>query len=321
MPCDYCIPVVDFQLPFSIDIPQRNEFAIADIGDNTIRCFTDGSRMGNRSGAGAYIINSEGESIQISQPLGMYTTVFQAEITAIDIAARALCESTRKNIEFYVDNQAAIKAVSKPTKSSKAVIDCKASLDALCHSNVVSVHWIPAHSDYDGNELADRLAKAATELVCTGPEPMVPISIATCKMEISNWADAEHNKSWALRNDCRQTRSVIMEVSQARTDALMSLTRQQLRQTIQVLTGHANLARHRFIMGKVASPICPKCELEDETPEHFVGNCPVWSEKRSQLLGARVGKLPDFAHPREIKGLARFLVATKHLMDFGHPPE
>src|SRR5438874_6926882 len=54
--------------------------------NSDILCYTDGSRHDNKTGA-AYLIISDGEWVQELIPLGEHSTVFQAEVVAINHAA------------------------------------------------------------------------------------------------------------------------------------------------------------------------------------------------------------------------------------------
>ena len=46
--------------------------------------------------------------------------------------------------------------------------------------------------------------------------------------------------------------------------------RPQINKVVQVLTGRCNLQGHKKTTGCAASSLCPKCSLEDETPNHHV---------------------------------------------------
>ena len=56
------------------------------------------------------------------------------------------------------------------------------------------------------------------------------------------------------------------------TIRLIILKRPQLNRVVQVLTGHCNLKRHKKTTGHAESSLFPKRSLEDETPNHHVGN-------------------------------------------------
>ena len=57
------------------------------------------------------------------------------------------------------------------------------------------------------------------------------------------------------------------------TIRLLNLKRRQLNTLVQVLTGHCNLQRRKKTRGRAESSLCPKCSLENETPNHHIGNC------------------------------------------------
>ena len=47
-----------------------------------------------------------------------------------------------------------------------------------------------------------------------------------------------------------------------------------------VITGHAGLNKHLHTMTLSNTDICPKCELEVETVDHFLSSCPAFSQLR-----------------------------------------
>ena len=59
---------------------------------------------------------------------------------------------------------------------------------------------------------------------------------------------------------------------------LLNRKRPQLSRVFQVLTGHCNLQRHKKTTGRAESSMSPKCSLEDETPNHHVGNCKLYQD-------------------------------------------
>ena len=69
------------------------------------------------------------------------------------------------------------------------------------------------------------------------------------------------------------------------TIRLLNLKRPQLNRVVQVLTGHCNLQRHKKTTGRAQSSLCPKCSLEDETPNGHVGNCKLYLDIRVKYFG------------------------------------
>jgi ribonuclease HI len=52
--------------------------------------------------------------------------------------------------------------------TSELVVECLNALSALAGLNKVTVVWVPG---YSGNEEADKLARQASAMPLTGPEP------------------------------------------------------------------------------------------------------------------------------------------------------
>ena len=69
------------------------------------------------------------------------------------------------------------------------------------------------------------------------------------------------------------------------TQRLLRLKRPRLNETLQVLTGHCNLQKHRSTMGHDVSSTCPKCNLEEETPNRHVGECTYYQALRMKIFG------------------------------------
>ena len=76
-----------------------------------------------------------------------------------------------------------------------------------------------------------------------------------------------------------------MEINKKWTSEILRLNKRDIRIITQMITGHANLKRHRFIMGVEDNPICEKCEEAEETPEHLLTKCPFFARLRFEVLG------------------------------------
>ena len=83
--------------------------------------------------------------------------VFQAEVTAIAEVTDILLKLPPGPTTFFVDSQAALRAVAKPECTSRAVWDCKELLARLLALAPVSLHWIWAHMGHFFNKEADEL--------------------------------------------------------------------------------------------------------------------------------------------------------------------
>ena len=251
---------------FAIKIADRQEFQ-----DNRFRpmpwdpgnlkVFTDGFKTDSGTEA-AYIMKSHELQKQDYINLGENATVFQAEITAINMACITLLDNstTGKQIDFYIDSQSAIRALEAYTLVDKSVMESKRLCNKLCEmNNQVTLNWIPAHSGQLGNGIADGLAKFGASHPSEGVEPRLPVSQCVISSAIKAWGKEQHQRLWSNRSDCRQTKLILPSVYHHWSRGIYSYERRHIRILTQLVTGHATLKRHLFLMGMVDSPDC-ECE-------------------------------------------------------------
>ena len=74
-----------------------------------------------------------------------------------------LCHRYSDSIAICTDSQAALKALASPKVTSALVAETVAALRELAIHNSVRLVWVQGHHGVPGNEVADVLAKQATE--------------------------------------------------------------------------------------------------------------------------------------------------------------
>ena len=123
--------------------------------------------------------------------LGKLATVYQAEVIAIANAADIMIKADIRNQTIYIlsDSQAALKALASPRVKQLIVGNCINNLNMLSQNNRVGLMWVPGHSDIEGNEQADTLAKNGAHTVCEIPEPAYEGPIGSLKPD-SDWLRA-----------------------------------------------------------------------------------------------------------------------------------
>ena len=163
------------------------------LNQNTVKVYTDGSKLHGRVGAGFYAENPNNSPKQAFFNLGIYSAVFQAEVLAIsEVAKNLLLEKMHnQSIVVLVDSQAAIKSLIKCTATSITVLNCIRHLNQLGKQNHVSIAWILAHAGVHGNEVADYVAKSGSKSKMHGPEPCITIPYASCVSTVKDWSTAE----------------------------------------------------------------------------------------------------------------------------------
>ena len=108
---------------------------------NTVKVYTDGSKLDGRVGAGFYAENPNNSPKQALFHLGIYSIVFQAEVLAISKVVKNLFLEKMHNqsIVVLVDSQAAIKALIKCTVTSITELNWIRNLNQLGKEKHVSI--------------------------------------------------------------------------------------------------------------------------------------------------------------------------------------
>ena len=299
---------------FSVDIPSRDNYGelLDAIEPATIQCYTDGSKMDGRVGAGTYI-SSNGETlIEESFYLGKLSTVFQAEVTAVERTASILLERglENQNIIIHCDSQAAIMDIDKTKVKSKTTIKAIGALNRLGEGNQVLLRWIPAHNGYDGNEKADSLAKRGST-----NSNSTPLYLPTPKVTWNGYLESntrsESEKEWKNL----QERHIKLAWREKFYPTITKLKRDRLRLATHFLTGHAALNYHLNKFKPLTIPkTCPHCKMEDETVTHFMGRCPKWSAMRGAYFNTFYTNISDIADNNTLNEIVNYINATKRLV-------
>ena len=119
------------------------------------------------------------------------------------------------------------------------------ALNTLGESNEITLRWIPAHCGYEGNALADQLAKRGSNN-----------DRATRRKTIVSWIE-----SYKLNPPKMFT---ILWKDKFSKD-LIRMNKRDLRAATQILTGHACFNYHLSKLNRSLQPLCPLCEAEYDT--------------------------------------------------------
>ena len=294
--------------------------AISKINPEAITCYTDGSKNEKDDTGYGYIITTHNNSTElhkVAAKMPNFSSVFQAEVTAITTSAIKLQGTCGKEIIFLTDSLSALQTLNNKLINSMTIKRCHNSLNELAKHNDVKLMWVEAHKGHWGNEEADTLAKEGTT-----SNNIVPgyIPQSHIKQQI-NLAVMEMDKcDWSITN-YRHTNLTIGQNTKTTAKDLRSLetNREKYRAAIHLITGHAALNHHLHKMQQVETNICAYCETEEETTSHFLGTCPAFARIRGEIFNTYYASISDIFENHNIKEIARYAVKTKRFTEFDGP--
>ena len=283
---DLTKPIVNLDQKFATAVPSRDEIAdlIKNFPKEAITCYTDGSKTESGTGYGFTITtdNNETEIHSYSTKLPDYCTVYQAELYAMEAAAKWLVEYNGHCITILTDSLSGLQSLTKIIINNKTAINCHRAINALAEHNTVTVTWVAGHEGHWGNERADELAKIGTECeeICKGHLPQSyikhAINIKVQELDDETWTrKGPYHSKRALDNDKQHVKHIKKLLN----------NRNDYRIAIQLITGQAGLNYHLYKIHQTSTKTCPKCELEDETVDHFLGCCPFYAATRFEVFG------------------------------------
>ncbi|MEW8547060.1 MAG: ribonuclease H family protein, partial [Candidatus Thiodiazotropha sp.] len=264
------------------------ERAIEESDTETAFIFTDGSCKGNPGpcGAGACIyLPGQEECVELKQPVSRLTSILLGELVALVIALRFIeTESKRKRIPFvkiFSDSQSAVGLTTlgwTPSSHLKTVQEVKGLMDSLQQKGTqVEIAWTPGHANIAGNEVADRLAKAAAEEAENMPENDRVITAVDIKTAAKSSCLKKWQRRWDLTSVGRCLYSFRKTVGIKGNRAFIP---KFPRVWSKLRTGYC-LNEYRHKIGATETPTC-NCGAV-ETCEHYVEDCTEYMDLRDQL--------------------------------------
>ena len=312
-PMDLSRPKLNLENNFKIVIPAREDFPglLYDFPPSTVQCYTDGSKMEEKVGAGFVVYKNNTVIMEKAFHLGAYSTVFQAETTAISQTARYLLSDDYTNTKIIIlsDSQASLKALDSTKIKTRTIQEAVETLNRLGECNDLSLMWIPAHSDYEGNEKADTLAKKGSR-DDDAIRLKLPTPQATWKTFTHSLARKEAEDRWKSTESTHFKRTWKDKYSRD----LANMGRQDLRIATQLLSGHAAVNYHLHKYKPITiNKTCPFCQEEDETINHYVGKCPRWFVQRGQYFNTYYASISEIMDRSSLTKLIQFARATGRL--------
>eukprot|EP00116_Pleurobrachia_bachei_P001794 sb/3462056/ len=242
----------------------------------TINIYTDGSRIetnsNHKTGAGAIIYLQEIE-IKLKKTLAPENTINQAELMAIQIVVEKLLElgTTDTHIKIHTDSSTTLMRLTRGETNSKQVVNTTQKLLRLQENNSVEIVKVKAHTNIEGNEIADQLAKEATtnsnttknELALTKAQIINNMTTNARKQLITDLNESKYAKF---------TTTVMTKIirDHKKTQWISKITMRSMTLAISNQNNLRSALHHRD------HSIDPKCELcgTKENSEHKLLDCP-----------------------------------------------
>jgi ribonuclease HI len=244
--------------------------------------YTDGTPgdFGRDSGAAAVVCTGPPDGIVVKAVRrrrgGVLSSPYEAELEGLRLALewlQTLSTSTRGQVLIAIDCKALVLELAQPSSADDSTLaELVEALDDLSFDIVIQ--WVPSHCGIEGNEEADREASRATTGRKREEEGVRGIPLHTAKAVIRR--QIVDPPTVHLRT------KAIYQGKRGRAD----LTRKEAVLLAQLRSGHCRrLAAYRSIVEDGYSPICPFCNLEQETITHWLQECTATADKRRNAFG------------------------------------
>ena len=321
---DLTKPILTLKRNYDISFPSKEEIpayrrdlpkAIETVLPTTIECYTDGSQTEDGTGFGFITTQNNNNTTlgETSSKLPDFCSVYQAELTAITEGAKSLTHCIGQDIMFWSDSLSSIQSLSSRTMNSKTTIQCHVTLNELAKHNTVKVRWIEAHSDHWGNEQADKLAKNGTS---SNNRRNGYFPQSCIKASINNKVKRMDEESWSLNG--HETTNLTLgskhKIIKRDLNGLLINNRTHYRTAVQLITGHAALNKYLHKIKKVDTDICPNCEYEEETVNHFLGQCPAFARQRGEIFESFYLSTSDIFENHSILKIVKYAAKTKRFL-------
>lgn len=269
-----------------ISLGHKDDIKIFD--DHKIKIYTDGSKIEGGVGAALSLWSNEAEILARKYKLSSHCTVYQAELLAILKATEIILKNKETNFGIYSDSMTSLESISNKKFNNPLTYKIKKNIHEIKKQNKkLSLYWVKAHVGLPGNERADQLAKDAATKLKTKPEyDLCPISFIKRQIRLNTLDE------WNRRYQTGETAAITKIFLPDPIKAYKHIKKTEITAaTTQLLTGHGGFSAylHRFKCKE--DPSCP-CEAgTDETIEHIIFECPIYSRNRMEaemLMGEKI---------------------------------
>ncbi|GBN18788.1 hypothetical protein AVEN_39713-1 [Araneus ventricosus] len=262
-----------------------------DVYHNFIPIFTDGSKSSLSTSFACVFINST-----LSFQLHPSCSIFTAEITAILHALSQISSGPPDNYIIYSDSLSALESMTSLNRFSHPLTFNILELhDRLSTKGFTILFcWIPSHVGISGNELADNLARSATNSFNS------PVPVNDVKKYVKSILHSKWQAQWDLKNTNK------LQSIKRLIDCWPSLPIRKLDTVLTRLRiGHTRFTHRHLLLGEPA-PLCTACQCQ-MTVLHILIECPRFDLQRIRCFHSSCMTLGDILHKDHHPQLFTFL--------------
>jgi ribonuclease HI len=256
---------------------------ICSYGPLDLTIFTDGSveMTEGSSGSAAVVCQGTPANLVVVECLARrgakLASSFDAELSALRVAVEWL---VRRGLpgHFLIcsDSRSVLSALQSGSGGQTSdLYELRNRLREV--PGVLGLQWVPGHCGLGGNELADKAANAARRL----EGPPTPISFGTARAYLRRTIrdpPSDHHRTNLVYGDRPPPPGRPPGGSPSSKKVAIAMA--------QLRSGHSYLlAAYRHMIGASPSPLCPRCEEDEETLEHWFQRCPATLAKRVVCFG------------------------------------
>ena len=228
---------------------------IDDYDEPLWQIFTDGSKSEQGVGSGVAIFTGKVLTEQLKFKQDDRCTNNQAEQLAIVKALEAIETQQVKQNEhrtavIYTDSRITLDAIRSAKSHNHLVEEIRKRAVTLYKRNwTIEFKWVKAHAGIYGNEIADRLAKEATQnyYVTYSRTPKSAIKTDTRKESIRKW-----RSQWE-----KTTKGAITKEFFPSVESRLAVNLNLSPNVTTIMTGHGNIRSYLHLLKIIESPECP----------------------------------------------------------------
>ena len=204
--------------------------------------------------------------------------MFVAELHAIYVALKAVCQSRTPNIVICSDSKSALQSIAYPPFSHHLQVHIRNLLTDLCTSGFqVNFLWIPSHCGIYGNEQVDKYAKQSLALQTITD---IPINLDSVKAAIRQNVSLHWQAQWQADATMTQLRHIKLTVKPWGSSSRKN--RQEEKMLSRLRIGHTFITHSHLFSHNNTRPKCETCD-EELTVSHLLIDCSKYRLQRLKL--------------------------------------